>query len=195
MIENLVGDSGFGTLDDAERRVFVHAIGGLISVDNTFTDYEIELFKKIGTAVGFAPYEVVNFLREPFPPEETLRRIGAITDRRKALLLLREMCVAANIDDNLAEREVDFIMAAAERLGVSLPKSIEINELVIKQIALAAAEDDVLERTGVAESEREVFPAPSAELFQPVSAPPAAAEPTAVREKLKERLARLRGTG
>jgi archaellum component FlaC len=53
-----------------------------------------------------------------------------IEDRSKALMLIKDLCMVANNDMNLADDEIDYILDIAEAMGIDAERVKEINAVV-----------------------------------------------------------------
>ena len=60
-----------------------------------------------------------------------------IDDRRKALMLIKDLCVVANNDKDLEDAEIEYILDIAEVMGIDPLRVKEINEAVNEYIELS----------------------------------------------------------
>ena len=68
--------------------------------------------------------------------EELINEAANILDRNKSLFLIKELLTVANTDNNLDDREIDFIIQLSTALNIEDEKIMEINQLVLDQINL-----------------------------------------------------------
>ena len=61
--------------------------------------------------------------------------MSVIKDRRKSLYLIKELLSVANADEELEDREIDFIIKVSNVLDVEDEKVAEINQLVLDRLA------------------------------------------------------------
>ena len=74
-----------------------------------------------------------------------MERIGSITERPKALQLVKELCYLANSDTGLDDREIDFIIDVAEKVNIDSEKLKQINKWVLDKIVLQKTGEIILE--------------------------------------------------
>jgi hypothetical protein len=72
-------------------------------------------------------------------------KVVSITDRKKSLNLVKELCFLANSDTGLEDDEIDFIIDIAERMNVESDKIKQINKWVLDKIVLLKTGDIILE--------------------------------------------------
>ena len=68
-----------------------------------------------------------------------------ITERTKALQLIKELCLLANIDKDLSDGELDIIIDVAEATNIEQDKVIQINRWVLNNLVLAKVGRIILE--------------------------------------------------
>ena len=88
--------------------------------------------------------EIVNIMKN-LNKEEILAKVSQITERKKALQLVKELCFLANSDSGLDDEEIDFIIDIAERLNVENEKIKQINKWVLDKLVLLKTGDIILE--------------------------------------------------
>jgi uncharacterized tellurite resistance protein B-like protein len=77
--------------------------------------------------------------------EAVMERVATITERTKALHLVKELCYLANSDTGLDDREIDFIIDVAEKVNVDSEKLKQINKWVLDKIVLQKTGEIILE--------------------------------------------------
>ena len=60
-----------------------------------------------------------------------------ITDRAKALMLIKDMCMVANIDSSLEDSEIDYILDIAAAMRIEPERVKEINAVVNEYLAVS----------------------------------------------------------
>ena len=88
--------------------------------------------------------EIVNIMKN-LNKEHILEKVSRITERKKALQLVKELCFLANSDSGLDDDEIDFIIDIAERLNVENEKIKQINKWVLDKLVLLKTGDIILE--------------------------------------------------
>ena len=88
--------------------------------------------------------EIVNIMKN-LNKEQILEKVSRITERKKALQLVKELCFLANSDSGLDDDEIDFIIDIAERLNVENEKIKQINKWVLDKLVLLKTGDIILE--------------------------------------------------
>ena len=68
-----------------------------------------------------------------------------ITSRPHALQLVKEMCVMANIDNDLADEELDVVIDCARAMGVEDEKIVLINRWVLDSLILTKTGQLIME--------------------------------------------------
>lgn len=132
------------TLADNEKRIFVECFCCMVYSDKSVAKEEIEFLKGIGKMYGIQETEIVTILKS-MKRDEVLDKAAAITDRKKSLQLVKELCYLANSDSGLDDAEIDFIIDVAEKLNVESDKIKQINKWVLDKILLQKTGDIILE--------------------------------------------------
>lgn len=116
-------------LSAPEKIIFVRALFFLVKIDGQVDARERECMHEIVEIYGLN--DNLSALQTPMSEEGILNEIKNITDRHKALCLLRELLTMANIDDELGDDEINFISKAAEVLNIEEDKVLDINSLIL----------------------------------------------------------------
>ena len=129
--ENLAVD--FDNLSEEQKMLFLRALARLASVDGSFDEEELSFIKYIANQHGVSDKELSDAI-ESDSDETVLKDLKTVKSRRLALEIIKEMCVLAHIDDNLADEEVMFIGKCGLAMGVEPEKTEQISNWVIDRI-------------------------------------------------------------
>lgn len=132
------------TLDSNEKRIFVECFCCMVYSDKNVAKEEIEFLKGIGKMYDIQEAEIVTILKS-MKRDEVLDKVTQISDRKKALQLVKELCYLANSDSGLDDAEIDFIIDVAEKLNVESEKIKQINKWVLDKILLQKTGEIILE--------------------------------------------------
>jgi hypothetical protein len=69
-----------------------------------------------------------------------------ITERPKALMLIKDLCMVANTDADLADSEIDYILDIAEATNIEPTLVKDINAIVNEYLALSQRAAALLEQ-------------------------------------------------
>ena len=69
-----------------------------------------------------------------------------ITSRPKALMLIKDLCMTANSDVDLADNEIDYILDIAEAMNIEPTMVKDINTIVNEYLALSEKARILLEQ-------------------------------------------------
>lgn len=117
------------TLSREERIVFARALLFLIQIDQNIDSRERAYMHEISNIYGVQ--NDFSELTKPMSKEIIFNEIKIIQDRRKALYLMKELLEAANVDDDFADEEAEFIERAAKLLDIPEQKVLDINHLIL----------------------------------------------------------------
>lgn len=133
------------TLSPDEKKAFLDCFCCMICSDKQVAKEEIEFLKNIGKMYDIPEADIVAVMKS-LNKNETVDNIGQkITDRKKALQLIKELCYLANSDSGLDDTEIDFIIDIAEKLNIENEKIKQINKWVLDKIVLLRTGDIILE--------------------------------------------------
>lgn len=132
------------TLSPEEKRIFVESFCCMVCSDKKVAKEEIDFLKNIGKMYEIPESDIVNIMKS-LNKEQILAKVGQITERKKALQLVKELCFLANSDSGLDDDEIDFIIDIAERLNVENDKIKQINKWVLDKLVLLKTGDIILE--------------------------------------------------
>lgn len=116
----------------------------MVCSDKKVAKEEIDFLKNIGKMYEIPEKDIVAIMKN-LNREEVLAKVSTITERKKALQLIKELCYLANSDRGLDDEEIDFIIDMAERLNVENEKIKQINKWVLDKIVLLKTGDIILE--------------------------------------------------
>jgi len=132
------------TLSADEKRTFVESFCCMVYADGNVAKEEIEFLKNIGKLYGVPEQEIVTILKS-MKKEAVMERVKTITERTKALHLVKELCYLANSDTGLDDREIDFIIDVAEAINIDSEKLKQINKWVLDKIVLQKTGEIIME--------------------------------------------------
>jgi uncharacterized tellurite resistance protein B-like protein len=131
-------------LSTEERHIFVECFCCMVYSDSKVAKEEIAFLKNIGKMYGIEEKEIVSILQN-LNKATTMEKVSQITDRKKSLQLVKELCYLANSDTGLDDEEIDFIIDVAESMHVESDKIKQINKWVLDKIVLLKTGDIILE--------------------------------------------------
>ncbi len=133
------------TLSPEEKKAFLDCFCCMICSDKQVAKEEIEFLKNIGKMYEVPEKDIVAIMKN-LNRSDIIENIGTrITERKKALQLIKELCFLANSDSGLDDAEIDFIIDIAERLNIENEKIKQINKWVLDKIVLLRTGDIILE--------------------------------------------------
>ena len=132
-------------LTEEEKLVFIKVFSKLIKSDNIANKAEIQFLDVIATRYGIAKNKVIEIIKNS-DYENCLEEVKKIRTRATALELIKEMCVLANIDNNLDDGELDFLLDIANSLGIEEDKIILINRWVLDSFIMEKAGKIIMEK-------------------------------------------------
>lgn len=118
-----------------EKLAFVKIFCKMIKADGSVDSDEIAFLKKIASRYGIDNNTVVSIIKNN-SQIDPLKEARAITNRTNALELVKELCVLANINDDLHDAELDMIIDIAHLLNIEDDKVILINRWVLDSMIL-----------------------------------------------------------
>jgi len=78
--------------------------------------------------------------------ETLLKQARMITERPKSLMLIKDLCMVANTDADLADCEIDYILDIAEAMNIEPTIVKDINAIVNEYLALSQRAKELLEQ-------------------------------------------------
>lgn len=99
---------------------FPAAVMYVAQVDGQFSTKEKELYRAMLSRMSFDEHTQVEFQKLTAEEENILEAIGNIEDEEVRLSLMETLVLMTIYDGELAEKELEFLRSAAERLNVPL---------------------------------------------------------------------------
>ncbi|MBR5154730.1 MAG: hypothetical protein IKW58_03295 [Alphaproteobacteria bacterium] len=131
-------------LTNEERYTFVECFCCMVYSDAKIAKEEINFLKNIGKMYGIEEKEIVSILQN-LNKSSVMAKVSRITDRKKSLQLVKELCYLANSDTGLDDEEIDFIIDVAENMHIESDKIKQINKWVLDKIVLLKTGNIILE--------------------------------------------------
>jgi len=124
------------TLTSAERFIFVKVICGMVAADRQVTREELLYLKELALKFEVTGESISNMIKTA-DKEALIKQARMITDRPKALMLIKDLCMTANTDADLADSEIDYILDVAEAMNIDPNKVKDINAVVNEYLAIS----------------------------------------------------------
>lgn len=123
-------DDFIANLSTEERLVFLKTMLMMIKIDARVDDRERALAHELMKTYNVSEF---NEIFEQMQSKEALLTEikNVIKERKKALLLLRELLIIVHIDDDFNEKEMIFIGQIAHVLNIDEDLVLELNQLVL----------------------------------------------------------------
>ena len=131
-------------LTTEERRIFIKCFCCMVYSDKKVVKEETDFLRSIGKRYEVEEREIVSIL-QTLNKEAIMSEVTAISDRKKGIQLIKELCYLANSDTGLDDEEIDFIIDIAEKLNIEGNKIKEINKWVLDKIVLLKTGDIIFE--------------------------------------------------
>ena len=77
--------------------------------------------------------------------DELIAEAQSLLDRKKSIYLIKELLMIANVDNDLDDAEIDFVIKVSKALNIEDQKVSDLNQLVLDQISLQEKLIKVLE--------------------------------------------------
>ena len=123
-------------LTKEEKIVFLRLLCKIIKADNVIDANEIGILKEVAERYGIDSSTMINIIKENNSVNITAEA-AKILNRKHALQLIKEMCVIANVDDDLNDDELDIIIDTARAMNIEDDKIILINRWVLDSMILS----------------------------------------------------------
>ena len=137
-------DDYISSLSFNEKIIFLKIFCCLVRADGNIDADEINFLKGIAARYGVDNNTVVNIIKDT-----NIDYVGEarnITNRQHALQLVKEMCVLANIDNDLADAELDIVIDSARAMGIEDEKIVLINRWVLDSLILTKTGQIIMEQ-------------------------------------------------
>lgn len=137
-------DDFISTLNADEKLLFLRSLLAMIKADGRIDDKERALAHELARLYDVAGCSEV--LKNPQPKSMLLNEMKALAgNRKKAMLLLRELLIIAHIDDNFDEKEMSFVEEAARALEIDERLVLELNQLILDYKLLQVRAGKIME--------------------------------------------------
>ena len=137
-------DDFISTLNADEKLLFLRSLLAMIKADGRIDDKERTLAHELARLYDVAGCSEV--LKNPKPKSMLLNEMKALAgNRKKAMLLLRELLIIANIDDDFDEKEMSFVEEAARALEIDERLVLELNQLILDYKLLQVRAGKIME--------------------------------------------------
>ena len=137
-------DDFISTLKADEKLLFLRSLLAMIKADGRIDDKERTLAHELARLYDVAGCSEV--LKNPQPKSMLLNEMKALAgNRKKAMLLLRELLIIAHIDDDFDEKEMSFVEEAARALEIGERLVLELNQLILDYKVLQVRAGKIME--------------------------------------------------
>lgn len=133
------------TLSQAERFIFLKVITGLVASDRQVSKEELYYLQELALKYEVDSQTLATMIKTA-NKDALLRQARLINERPKALMLIKDLCLLANTDKDLADAEIDYILDIAEILDIEPMRVKEINQVVNDYIELSQKAKIILEQ-------------------------------------------------
>jgi uncharacterized tellurite resistance protein B-like protein len=127
-----------------EKIIFLKIFCCLVRADGKIDEDEIGFLKNIAARYGIDNRTVVDIIKQP--KINCATEAKKITNRQHALQLVKEMCVLANIDNDLDDKELDVVIDCARAMDIEDEKIVLINRWVLDSLILSKTGEIILEQ-------------------------------------------------
>lgn len=124
------------TLTSGERFIFVKVICGLVASDRQVTREELIYLRELALKFDVSA-ESLSVMIKNADRKALIKQAHMITSRPKALMLIKDLCMTANTDTDLEDREIDYILDIAEAMGIEPNVVKDINAVVNEYLAIS----------------------------------------------------------
>ncbi len=131
-------------LNLAEKLVFLRMIIRLIGKDGRIDDNERSFMKELAEQYHI-PKEYGAQINKKSTEDELIAEAQGLLNRKKSIYLIKELLMVANVDNDLEDSEIDFVIKVSKALNIEDQKVSDLNQLVLDQIRLQDRLAKVLE--------------------------------------------------
>lgn len=124
------------TLSNGERFIFLKIICGTVAANREISREELLYLKETALKYTVSGTSLSNMIKS-YDHDALIKQARMITDRTKALMLIKDMCMVANIDSHLDDSEIDYILDIAEAMGIEPERVRDINAVVNEYMAVS----------------------------------------------------------
>lgn len=133
------------SLSDGERFIFLKIICGVIAADRKVSREELVYLRELAMKYEVSG-EKLSAMIKTADTQMLIKQARLIVDRVKALALIKDMCMVANLDTELADTEIDYILDIAEAMGIEPQRVRDINAVVNEYLAVSQKASILLEQ-------------------------------------------------
>lgn len=133
------------TLNEAERFIFLKIICGMVACDRKVTIEELIYLRELSLKFDIKSENISNMIRTA-DKSTLIKQARFIKDRKKALMLIKDLCMVANNDLHLDDDEIDYILDIAEIMGIDSERVKEINNIVNEYLSISQRAKELLEQ-------------------------------------------------
>lgn len=131
---NMENDMSYlADMNEDERVAFLKVLVRLAKADGNIDSGEKDFIANLGM-IFQVPASRYDEIKNVGDDEEVVKAVKAIRSRRTALELIKEMCLLANSDSDLSDKETLLIGKVGQAMGVELEKIEQISQWVIDRI-------------------------------------------------------------
>lgn len=124
------------TLSQGERFIFLKIICGTVAANRQVSRAELLYLKEMALKYEVSGESLANMIKSA-DRKTLIMQARMITDRAKALTLIKDMCMVSNIDNNLDDHEIDYILDIAEAMNIEPDRVKDINNVVNEYLAVS----------------------------------------------------------
>lgn len=124
------------TLSNGERFIFLKIICGTVAANRQVSREELLYLKEAALKYEVSGESLANMIKSS-DRTALMMQARMITDRAKALMLIKDMCMVTNIDSSLEDSEIDYILDIAAAMRIEPERVKEINAVVNEYLAVS----------------------------------------------------------
>jgi len=133
------------TLTSGERFIFLKIICGLVASDRQVSKDELLYLKEVGLKYEVSNDTLVDMIKTT-NRKSAMLLARKITNRAKALVLIKDLCMVANKDRELEDQEIEYILDVADAMQIEPIKVREINDIVNEYLFISKKASIILEQ-------------------------------------------------
>ncbi len=133
------------TLSEKEKFIFLKIICGMVASDRKVSHEELVYLREVALKYGVSGDKLSAMIKSA-DKDILMKQARLIEDRSKALSLIKDMCMVANLDTDLSDAEIDYILDVSEALGIEAQRVRDINAVVNEYLAVSQKASLLLEQ-------------------------------------------------
>ncbi len=133
------------TLTSGERFIFLKIICGLVASDRQVSKDELLYLKEVGLKYEVSNDALVDMIKTT-NRKSAMLLARKVTNRAKALVLIKDLCMVANKDRELEDQEIEYILDVADAMQIEPIKVREINDIVNEYLFISKKASIILEQ-------------------------------------------------